>query len=82
MVLDALCPEAFHSDAGIHFHTGEEGANEEAATTHAIARWMANGIKVQFEHTFRESFTDADGGKGILLTLYEPNSQQIGRAHV
>jgi hypothetical protein len=72
MVLDALCPEAFHSDAPIHFRTGEEGANEEAATIYAIVRAKMNGIEVQAEHTFRESFTDTDGGKGMLVSLYEP----------
>lgn len=72
MTLDALCPDAFHSAAEVFVHTGEEGANEEAATQFAIARWMAKGIKVRFETTFRESFTDADGGKGIMLTMYEP----------
>jgi Flp pilus assembly protein TadD len=72
LVLDGLCPDAFHSDPEIYFHTGEEGVNEEAATQIAIARWRAKGIKVDFDHTFRESFTDADGGKGIMLTSYEP----------
>lgn len=72
MTVDALCPEAFHSDAEIYFHTGEEGTNEEAATQSAVARWMSKGIKVPFDTTYRETFTDADGGKGIMLTLYEP----------
>jgi tetratricopeptide (TPR) repeat protein len=72
MTLDALCPDAFHSAAEIFIHTGEEGTNEEAATQFAIARWMAKGIKVPFGTTFRESFMDADGGKGIMLTMYEP----------
>lgn len=78
MVLDTLCPEAFHSGVGIYFHTGAEGNNEQAATQFAIARWMANGIKVPFETTLRESFTDADGGKGILLMMYE---SKTGSSH-
>jgi len=80
MTLDALCPDAFHADSEIFIHTGEEGTNEEAATQFAIARWMAKGIKVPFETTFRESFTDADGGKGIMLTMYEPKQQPPPRA--
>jgi tetratricopeptide repeat protein len=71
MVLDALCPEAFRVDAGIHVRTGEEGNKLEAATAYAVARWMANGFKVDSELTFRETFTDSDGGKGIILTFYE-----------
>jgi hypothetical protein len=83
MTVDALCPEAFHSDAETYFYTGEEGTNEEAATQYAIARWMAKGIKVPFDTTYRETFTDADGGKGIMLTLYEspaPTSRAGGTA--
>ena len=72
MVLDALCPEAFHSKTGIYFRTGDEGLNKEGALMFALARCYASGIKPEGDRTFYEDFTDTDGGKGMLVSVYEP----------
>src|SRR5262249_50857826 len=72
MVLDALCSEAFQPDVGIFIQTGEEGNDQDAAVMFAMARWMAKGYKVDPDYMYHQTFTDGDGGKGILLTLYEP----------
>jgi hypothetical protein len=72
IVLDALCPEFFQSGASIHFNTGEAGADDGAAIAYSYAYAMSKGIECSAEHTFVERFSDADGGQGVLVTLYEP----------
>jgi hypothetical protein len=76
MVLDALCPEAFHDKPAIQYRTENQGLDERAALAFAYASARVNGIHVDLEHSFQETFTDTDGGKGLLITFYDAGQQK------
>jgi hypothetical protein len=70
MVLDALCPDLFHSKARIHFLMGREGTDQNAAMAYSTVTAMKLGIRPAEKRTFVESFTD-ETGPGTLITIYE-----------
>jgi hypothetical protein len=72
MVLDALLPEAFDSDVSIQFRAGSQGADQTSAVAYAFVHALMQGLELSADHTFIEEFTDADGGKGIVVGIYEP----------
>jgi hypothetical protein len=67
-VIDALCPEAFHDAPRVQFEV--EPFERDAVLTRTFARAMLEGIPLDPDRTFIEDFTDADGGRGVVVTFY------------